>query len=287
MTNFGYVLDIRDVFNKSPDLMAVITREAHAIEIANTSLRTMLGYPEDHLIQKDFLSFVETKDRTGLVSAIKSAEPFYRVEVQIFDRDGMARDVSITGSVLSEQSTLLTARDITDEKNSRKELYKMAHFDSITGLPNRYLFEDRVQQGLAQTKRESRQAGIIFIDLDGFKLVNDTYGHEVGDFVIQTVSTRLANAIRDTDTVSRFGGDEFCVFLPMLQSIELIDTITARLGSAIEKDIFHPSGCTVSVGSSCGSSVFSRDGDNMEELLRCADKRMYTQKMMKKRRITA
>jgi diguanylate cyclase len=150
--------------------------------------------------------------------------------------------------------------------------------DSLTGLPNRVLFKDRLQHGIAQAKRHRWTLAVMFVDLDNFKTVNDTYGHEVGDVVLQTVATRLRRNTRDADTVSRYGGDEFLYLLNRIRDENDIAMIAAKILKVIRAP------CRVNIRdvianpcmeASIGISVFPRDGDTARSLIESADKAMY------------
>ena len=139
-------------------------------------------------------------------------------EVQRFeyDIDSAAGRRSFEARVVSipDGESLLIARDMTDRKKAEEQLAHMAYHDALTGLPNRVAFSERLFQDLARAKRRSEVVGIVFLDLDRFKDVNDTLGHDAGDRLLVAVAERLRGAMRETDTLSRMSGDEFCIILP-------------------------------------------------------------------------
>jgi diguanylate cyclase len=156
--------------------------------------------------------------------------------------------------------------------------------DNLTGLPNRVLFTDRLQHGIAQAKRHRWILAVLFVDLDNFKAINDTYGHDAGDAVLQTVATRLKHNTREEDTVSRFGGDEFLYLLNQIREENDIAMIAAKILTAFQAP------CTVSVRdvivnlcmkASIGISVFPRDGATASALVKRADEAMYGAKESK------
>ena len=166
------------------------------------------------------------------------------------------------------------AAAVEQEEGSRNA----ALHDNLTGLPNRMLFKDRLEHGLAQAKRHRWILAVMFVDLDDFKSINDTYGHHAGDAVLQTVATRLAHNARNDDTVSRYGGDEFLYLLTPLHEQKDIAMIAAKILKAIHAP------CDVRVGdvivnlcleASIGISVFPKDGDSAAELINRADEAMY------------
>jgi diguanylate cyclase len=153
--------------------------------------------------------------------------------------------------------------------------------DHLTGLPNRVLFKDRLEHGIAYAKRHRRILAVVFVDLDKFKSINDTHGHEAGDAVLQTVAMRLSNNTRNEDTISRYGGDEFLCLLNPLHEQDDIGIIAAKIVKAIQAP------CDVHVGdvivnlcvqASIGISVFPKDGDSADALIARADDAMYRAK---------
>jgi len=185
--------------------------------------------------------------------------------------------LSATAALEGNNTAYVIAHNITEDKQKEQELFRRAHYDLVTGLPNRHLFEDRVRNGLAQAEREGRRAALLFADLDKFKAVNDTHGHATGDIVLRVVASRLLNGVRQTDTVSRYAGDEFVIFLSMLRGPEEIENVVTRLRNSVAQPIAIDQ-TEVNVGASFGSAVFPDDASDIEALLTKADERMYRQK---------
>jgi diguanylate cyclase (GGDEF)-like protein len=158
-----------------------------------------------------------------------------------------------------------------------QELFERAHFDSLTGLPNRELCHDRLGQAIAQARREGHALGVLFIDLDGFKHVNDSQGHSVGDELLRETATRLTSAVREADTVARLGGDEYLVILPHIYGVLEVEAIVAKLLTSIKRP-YLIQGREAFVSASVGAAIFPEDGGTSEELLRRADTAMYNAK---------
>jgi diguanylate cyclase (GGDEF)-like protein len=158
--------------------------------------------------------------------------------------------------------------------NREAELFRRAHFDALTGLPNRELLDDRLRQAVAQAHRDERRLAVLFIDLDGFKEVNDTLGHRSGDELLKETGLRLSAVLRDADTVARLGGDEYAIVLPQVHGPLEAEAVAIK---AIEglKHPFTIEGREVFVGASVGIALFPDDGTSAEELLRRADMAMY------------
>lgn len=164
-----------------------------------------------------------------------------------------------------------------DHSTISQQLEHRAHHDALTGLPNRVLFGDRLEQALSSAKRRNEQVALMFLDLDGFKQVNDTLGHHFGDVLLQQVAVRLTNAVRVTDTVSRMGGDEFTVILTGLNDTLHTDQIATKILETIEAP-FEVHGHQLFVTASIGIALFRRDGEDSTTLQSHADAAMYRAK---------
>ena len=167
--------------------------------------------------------------------------------------------------------------DITTEKENEERLYHLAHYDLLTDLPNRMLFYDRLRQGLLRARRNKRQVAVMFLDLDGFKQVNDELGHPAGDELLRQVARRLSGVLRASDTVARFGGDEFTISAPDLAPDEDISRVAQKIIEAVAKPYYLGSN-RVQVTTSVGISLFPRHGDDPDTLITHADMAMYETK---------
>ncbi len=173
--------------------------------------------------------------------------------------------------------------DITQSKQQQQMLEILAHYDPLTRLPNRTLFADRLQQAIAHSKRDKSLLAICFLDLDGFKPVNDQFGHDAGDRILIEVAERIKNSVREEDSVSRHGGDEFALLLGDLHSLQECEQAITRIHQAIAAPYYIESQA-LSIGVSSGITVFPLDDADSDTLLRHADHAMYQAKLAGKNR---
>lgn len=263
-----------------------------------TSLAHVLGQSErvKNIVEEcaDDLSSVnhglkrELKDRElqdkytspGVESALEKSEA---VESKVQDA---SEALALVNSSLQEQISerhVLDAQLATATQQGDAARHASLH-DPLTGLPNRALFNDRLQHGLAAANRNGLPFSVMFLDLDNFKMINDSYGHDVGDIVLQTIAERLKETTRDDDTVCRHGGDEFLYILVNIESEQDIATIAEKIINAVQvpcdiqvRDIRM----SLSINTSIGISIFPKDGTTSEALLDVADKAMYRAKQNK------
>ena len=168
--------------------------------------------------------------------------------------------------------------DITEQKYNEEQINRLAHFDSLTNLPNRILFQDRLNQALAEAKRKKLCVPLLFLDLDRFKVVNDSLGHGAGDLLLQQVAKRLAECLRASDTLSRMGGDEFTIILGALESLDELIVSVTKVAHNILTEFSKPfdlEGNQVVVSISIGVATYPEDGQALSDLLRKADMAMY------------
>lgn len=167
--------------------------------------------------------------------------------------------------------------DLTVQKDMENQLEKMAFYDGLTGLPNRALFYIYLRKAVARVKQTNTKIAVLFIDLDGFKLVNDTFGHSNGDMLLIEVGNRISQNIRETDLLSRWGGDEFTMILENIREKADVEKSVSDLLYNISREITI-SGEWISIGASIGIAIFPDVGDSIEEIMINADKAMYTSK---------
>jgi diguanylate cyclase (GGDEF)-like protein/PAS domain S-box-containing protein len=234
-----------------------------------------------------WLSKIHTEDLPRVLDAMQATQegrvPTYRCQYRIRAKNGVWRWVQAHGVIVErddDNKPLVmtgTLSDITDRKESDELIWRHANLDTLTELPNRRLFRERLELDLRNAKRSRHHLALLFIDLDGFKQVNDLYGHDAGDLLLIEVGQRIQGCVRETDTVARLGGDEFTVILTNLGDMDHIEfvcqKILARLADAfrIKKDLCY-------VSASIGASLYPRDAMTSEDLLRKADQAMYAAK---------
>ncbi len=207
------------------------------------------------------------------------------VDREITRRDGVSVQVQLRCSDLRNDPTVaglvLTVRDVTEQRKLEDELKHHAFHDALTGLPNRLLFQDRISQQLAAARRDGKTAGVLFVDLDDFKLVNDTMGHGVGDELLVAAAERLSGLIRDADTAARLGGDEFALLIGNVADPAAVEAAADRLVRVFSEPFALASGAvlaTVTVG-----VATTQDSADTDELLRHADLALYAAKAAGKR----
>lgn len=231
-----------------------------------------LLHPED---RRDTEAAIEAHVRGDCVQFVR--------EHRLRCADGQYRWVRSAGRVMRRDADghplrmFGTLHDINDRKAAEERILFLGYRDVLTGLPNRVLFADRLSQALAHARRSGRRVAVMFLDLDRFKVVNDTLGHGVGDALLCAVAERLRRSVREADTVCRRGGDEFVV---ALQDVDEIDTV-ARVAGKIRDRLSEPfelDDHTVHVGASIGVALFPDDGAEPEALIRHADTAMYAAK---------
>ncbi|MEA2111770.1 MAG: EAL domain-containing protein [Campylobacterota bacterium] len=198
------------------------------------------------------------------------------------DSDDVPHYVELTAAPLFDENAEISAiiesaHDITKLKNAQETLQYQAEHDALTNLPNRILFLDRLKQAMKRASRADEKIAVLFIDLDHFKEINDSLGHSAGDLLLKDVSSRLLEAIRESDTVGRFGGDEFAIVIDQIKSIEVISSIVQGIINAM-KEPFLIEAHQFYVTMSIGIAVFPDDGVDVETLLKNSDVAMYKAK---------
>jgi len=177
----------------------------------------------------------------------------------------------------NHQVRIGVARDITERKRAEERLYHFANHDPLTNLPNRLLFHDRVTRAIEHAKRYHSKLALLYLDLNGFKLVNDKHGHSAGDQFLQEMSVRLSSNIRNADTIARIGGDEFAVLLTGIADHDSVSEAILKIRKLIEMPI-EINEHLLSVTASIGFALFPEQGDAFDELLHQADTSMYRTK---------
>jgi diguanylate cyclase (GGDEF)-like protein/PAS domain S-box-containing protein len=250
------------------------------------NLQDVLGYAPAELLNQHFAVIVHPDDLPAceafLQRLLDGGKKLSGLEYRVRHRDGDWHWHLTNGSPLFDDAghiiaMLGLAHDISERKASEVRISYLAHHDALTDLPNRTLLLDRLQQALQDAERQGTQGALLFIDLDGFKPINDTHGHGIGDQVLQVVAARLRAAVRASDSVGRIGGDEFLVLLPRIAcpsaALMVADQINRALREPIQVDGLH-----LAVSCSVGVAVYPRHGRDAITLVRHADEAMYSAK---------
>ena len=256
-------------------------------EFFSEGVRALTGYAPGEFTggKVSFGDLVHVEDRARIWEAAQEAirlrQP-YTMEYRIRSADGQQKWIWERGAgVFGEDGEVLALEgfisDITERKLAEQRLAHLAQFDPLTGLPNRTLLHDRLSQTVAQAQRQGRQAAVLFVDLDRFKLINDTLGHHVGDLLIAEVARRLLGCVRAGDTVGRISGDEFGVVLADLAHADDAALVSQKLLDALAAP-YHLAGSEAYSSASIGIAVCPGDGTHAEDLLRNADMAMYRAK---------
>lgn len=273
------------IFYQNTAIMYLIDTDTLEIFDANKTARDYYGYSEEEFknLKITEINGYSEEDMHALIK--KQAEE--KLTAYYFKHrlaSGEWRDVEINTTSLSmnERKMLISiVRDITDRKKAEEKIAYLAYHDTLTGLANRKYFYERLHQELERSIRIGNKLAILFLDLDGFKLVNDTYGHEVGDLLLKEVAKRIKANIRETDLVARMGGDEFTLLILDILNLDAAKTAAQKLSDVLGRP-FMLENNPVHVQASIGISIFPDDGGDMNLLLSKADNEMYTVKRAKK-----
>jgi diguanylate cyclase (GGDEF)-like protein/PAS domain S-box-containing protein len=275
----------------------MVIKENYTIELMNSTLRKSLKYsniadpqnPKCYEVSHHRTSPCDGIDHPCPLRTVLETKEHMTVVHNHPTLQGEARYIELSATPLYDKKydcigIIEAARDITTHlevqdrlRQQQDILNHQAHHDALTGLPNRVLFNDRLEQAIEQAKRNNKKVALLFIDLDHFKEINDSLGHDVGDDVLKVVTSRLNETIREKDTVSRLGGDEFTVILEDLEQAQDSSLISDKILTTLSKAITINSH-QLYVSSSIGISIYPDDGESAQNLLKFADSAMYKAK---------
>lgn len=250
----------------------------------NPAAATLFGFdsPSEVLnLQLDDL-YSGIPDRDALLATLAGNELRANYEIRLHRRAGesvwaMLNLSLVAGESVNEDVVQGTLVDITERKQAEDRAQSLAYYDPLTALPNRTFLRDRLSQALAAARLSNEKVGVLFLDLDHFKMINDSLGHSVGDSLLKAVSERLRTCVRDQDTIARLGGDEFVIVLTHLKEPRIISVAAERFLDSMTTE-FVIQGHTLRIGCSMGISIFPEHGADAEALIRNADCAMYCAK---------
>jgi len=267
----------------APGVFYVIDIEGRFIRW-NRYVNRITNLSDDALLQTSALSIVHPEDRPRIAAKIQEvfSVGYAEAEARLVTIDNGVRDFSFTGQRFKVDGAIYLVGygvDITELKRVWSQLEHLATHDRLTGLPNRNLFFDRLQHGLDKAARRGEHLAVLFVDLDNFKQINDSFGHQMGDLLLSQVADQLRACTRKQDTVSRLGGDEFTVIVEDIRvsSEEIVAATAERIIKAIAAP-FDLGGREALLSASVGIAFYPKDGEDMATLLRSADTAMYKAK---------
>jgi diguanylate cyclase (GGDEF)-like protein/PAS domain S-box-containing protein len=272
------------VFTHSQEGIVIASAQGNTLEV-NDAFTQLSGYSREELLGRN-LNMHKSGEHPDsfyaeLWSAVRTSGSW---SGQIWNQNKSGRNYparlnisSVTNELGEISSYVCLYTDITTSVEQQRQLEHIAHFDVLTGLPNRTLLADRLSQAILQCGRRGKSLAVLFLDLDGFKRINDDFGHAVGDQVLLEVAGAMGKALREVDTLSRFGGDEFVAVLPDLDGVSDCEPILNRLLKAVEEPI-RLAGDVLELSASIGVTLYPRDSADAEQLIRHADQAMYLAK---------
>ena len=277
---------LSDLFEVAPDAMMIVD-ENGIINEANQQAQDLFCLDDECLMGKSVESLIpnrfreqHTKKRSNAFVATESRTLMSTVELYALDKDKneIPVDISLNFTKRNDQKyAIVIVRNITEQKLAEERIQYLAQYDQLTKLPNRVLFNDRLQHSVERAQRNKKKIGLMFLDLDGFKNINDSLGHQAGDELLQVIAGRLLNIIRTEDTVARLGGDEFTMILEELEHSDHA-VVVAKKVLQVVGEVIYLSGHEVTVGVSIGISIYPDNGKDANSLINNADKAMYEAK---------
>ncbi|WP_394790008.1 diguanylate cyclase [Rhodoferax sp.] len=280
------------IFDSSPDGM-VITQQADGLIIdINKGFTAMTGYERSDVISVSIgaLPIWKTpEDRRRYRKELAEHQFCENLEVALVSKGGQ----NIVGILSAQAATFKgvacfvgVIRDITGRKAIEDRMAHMAQHDTLTGLPNRALFDDRLKQAIVQANRNRAKLALLYVDLDHFKPVNDTLGHAAGDVLLKAAAQRMHDCVRASDTVARVGGDEFVVLLPTIQDADDALSVAEKIRSSLNESFVLAVGQTVMISSSIGVAIYPEHGIDEIQLSKNADTAMYRSKQLGRDRVS-
>ena len=271
----------KTLFAKTP--IGIFITQDEKIRMVNPEFRKLTLFSEEELLGMDALSLIVPEDRSyfvGRTEMMIKTEKVRPLEGRIIRKDQTIRWCIGSFNAIRYQggpAILGSLVDITDRKQAEETILELAYYDTLTGLPNRALFNDRFTLAVTTALRGQKMLALMMIDLDRFKDINDTLGHSAGDELLKGVSRRLTGLLRKGDTIARMGGDEFILLLPEMARCEDAEIVAAKILKAIQVP-FVIDGNNLSVTASIGIAIYPGDGREMDVLMKNADHAMYRAK---------
>lgn len=251
----------------------------------NQGAERMFGYRSAEMLGKPLARIIPQErlhEETVILERIARGERVDHFETQRQRRDGRLLHVSTSVSPIRDAAGTVVgaakiARDISERVEAEQHVWAQAHLDALTALPNRRHFLERLEHEIARAVRSGESMALLFVDLDHFKQVNDSLGHQAGDALLLQAAERMRSCLREIDFVARLGGDEFTALLPAIKDIDDVGRVAARMLTHMARE-FIVAGVAVRISASVGAAIYPTDGADSESLLQSADRAMYASK---------
>jgi len=286
-------------FHASPDPVMICRVLDGRILNVNESFVRLTGYASSEAVGRTHSEMALWTNEANLAQAKQQfslGQPVHNLEMTLVTKSGERRDMRVSSELTEigdEMCALTVARDVTEQKRAEQQMAYLANYDHLTGLPNRALFRDRLMGAMQRAQRAEHLVALLYLDLDRFKQINDSLGHQLGDQLLKKVADRLKGCVRDSDTVAqpatwdetlgstvaRLGGDEFAIVLEGIKHVDEIARITQRIFAAFSAS-FELDGHQVFVGTSIGITVYPFDDVDLDNLIGNADAAMYRAKAL-------
>lgn len=269
-----------DIVNKSQVAFFKLDEQARIVYV-NDYFLTMTHIAEKDIVGSPLSDYLEKDYADALLSFLDSREPELVLECKLINNPQRAVWVQMHLSKIRDNADdagyIGSMFDITKLKETEGKLEELAHYDTVTGLPNRMFLQEMIRSTIRRVQRNQELFAVLFIDVDNFKHINDSYGHSLGDKLLQHISQRIKNTAREADYVARIGGDEFVVVLDEIDTSHMAASIASRLIDAIHEEIVI-NGVLLRATVSVGICIYPEGGSGEEELLKHADAAMYKAK---------
>lgn len=279
-------LRFRTMFEEAPMGIALIDSVTGEFQDINSRYAQITGRSLDEIKGGNWAGFVHPDDAPGVLALLdmlgKDGGAGFKTSMRLLRPDGSVAWIDMSMAAIETRSRaqphhLCMIEDVTEKKQSEALIWQQANFDTLTQLPNRRMFQDRLEHDIAKCRRDGLRAAIVFIDLDHFKEVNDTLGHHQGDILLVEAAQRIRSCVRESDTVARLGGDEFTIILTGLEDSRCVEAIAQKILDVL-KAPFALGQEQAFVSASIGIALYPDDGLDVDDLLKHADQAMYAAK---------
>jgi diguanylate cyclase (GGDEF)-like protein/PAS domain S-box-containing protein len=271
----------RNLFENAPDGVTAIDSNGYVVD-CNIIDQLLIGLNQDEILGKHISIFLSNESKVLFLDAFYSLGKTGVIELEstVINKDGDVIPVWRKATAVYDNKgyfsgAIIHTRDITEYKKMESKLKHLAEFDYLTQIPNRQLFNENLKYAIAQAKRQNNRLALLFIDLDEFKKINDSYGHDIGDLLLKAFATRVKQHIRESDCIGRIGGDEFLVLLSNIENVDNAMDLAKQICSVVEQPFDIPNYPGLKISSSIGVALYPDHASTHTQLMKLADNAMY------------